>query len=356
MSKSKENYCIACAIVLNVDDTGVKCVQGHDICSVCTPKFVQTIFEEPLSSIPVKCTVCKHFIPSLTIERQLSSEQLEIYQLYMVQAEINKNERTQACTHCHYFEIWLKSNSSNFFYCKNPKCKKITCVFCYKDVNLPNTNDIEYSEIENSIFKQLSIEDEDEEEKEYEANLMNDDGIFYHFKCGELNELKTSIEKVIEKGNKMRCPNCKLSGRKDNACTHMTCAKCATVWCYFCGMRESELCDVNDKQSIYDHNIGWQYLEGKCPMFLSEIFEIDDRWNDDDEECLNRFHNLLMKKILKNEIEKIGLDNYNLVLKQFPSIKSTVCELDELNSADVKNPFIKRISKEEYQELIDEWN
>jgi oligoendopeptidase F len=43
---------------------------------------------------------------------------------------------------------------------------------------------------------------------------------------------------------------------------------------------------------------------------------------------------------LKKKIEKIGLEEYQKILEQFPNIKNTVPTLDELEDYDVKNPFI----------------
>jgi hypothetical protein len=104
-----------------------------------------------------------------------------------------------------------------------------------------------------------------------------------HKKCVELREPKRLIELAIEEGSKMRCPGCKLAGRKDDACTHMTCTKCTTEWCYVCGL-DVEACDkaspreggeVND---IYLHNRDWEINEKRCPMYLTQILEVDLHW------------------------------------------------------------------------------
>mmetsp|Transcript_12667 Transcript_12667/g.12764 ORF Transcript_12667/g.12764 Transcript_12667/m.12764 type:complete len:86 (+) Transcript_12667:480-737(+) len=85
---------------------------------------------------------------------------------------------------------------------------------------------------------------------------MLDDGFFYHQMCVELYPLKTKIENAIEEGEFRRCPQCGLSGRKDEYCTHMTCSVCQTVWCYFCGKKEVD-CDKDyPGNNIYAHNIG----------------------------------------------------------------------------------------------------
>ena len=351
MSDKKGSFCISCGVSVNDNHIGIKCVQNHDICSRCCPAFVSTIFEEPHSSIPVRCPQCYQEIPSLLFERQLNNEQLDIYQLYIIQSKIAVDEKTQSCPHCKYFEIWMKSNSSNFFYCKNSACKKVTCSVCYRDVFFPNTDShSDYNELESLMMKDLYLDDN---EDQYEQSLMKSEGIFHHFACEELKVLKESIEKVIDKGEKRRCPKCKLAGRKDNACTHMTCPKCNTKWCYFCGKDENQLVDVKLGQSIYNHNVGWQHYLNACPMYFTEIYEFDERWpEDDDEDCLDRFHNILGKKLLRQKIQKLGIENFKRVLGQFPNIRNSLPALAELETEDVISPFIKKISRAQFEEMI----
>jgi TRIAD3 protein (E3 ubiquitin-protein ligase RNF216) len=257
---------MSCSKILEIDHIGIKCVQNHNICSGCSKYFIETIFENPHYSIPVKCPDCSQEVPSLIFERQLKPEQLEIYQLYIIQNKISSDEKFQCCPHCKYFEIWMKESSANFFYCKNPKCKKLTCSVCIKDVQLPETDKhLDYFELE-SLMLEESLGDDDEET--YEESLARSDGIFYHFKCGLMKEKKESIEKIIEKGAKRRCPSCKLSGRKDDACTHMTCPKCSTVLCYFCEKDVKQL--GND--DIFEHNSDWvSDSSTNCPMYLTQI-------------------------------------------------------------------------------------
>jgi hypothetical protein len=104
-----------------------------------------------------------------------------------------------------------------------------------------------------------------------------------HNLCIKLRKPKDLIEEAIEEGSKMRCPGCKLAGRKDDSCTHMTCTKCSTEWCYVCGLSVKD-CDkafprpgrrVND---IYLHKRDWEVNEKRCPMYLTQILEVDMNW------------------------------------------------------------------------------
>jgi hypothetical protein len=193
----------------------------------------------------------------------------------------------------------------------------------------------------------------DDNEDQYEESLLAKEGIYHHFKCIELAELKSSIETILGKGAMRRCPTCKLAGRKDTACTHMTCPKCATKWCYFCGKDEKVLVDVQSGQTIYTHNEGWQYFPQACPMYFTEIEEFDDRWPLDEEECLDRFHGILTKKLVKEKIQSVGMEEFSKVLEQFPGIKNSLPEFEELETDDVKNPFIIKISREEFERMIE---
>ena len=83
-----------------------------------------------------------------------------------------------------------------------------------------------------------------------------------HFKCFNFRELKDEFEKLVDKGQKMECPRCKLAGRKDDNCTHMVCPQCACRWCYFCG---KEILT----ESFAPHNLSWKRNESTCPLYLS---------------------------------------------------------------------------------------
>jgi hypothetical protein len=63
-----------------------------------------------------------------------------------------------------------------------------------------------------------------------------------HFLCYDNSGFKMKWEEAMDKGQKQFCPNCKIGGQKDDACTHMVCEGCDTEWCYFCGL-SLEDCD-----------------------------------------------------------------------------------------------------------------
>merc|ERR1712226_86086 len=98
--------------------------------------------------------------------------------------------------------------------------------------------------------------------------------------CAKLREAKEKVDKAFENGQRMPCPQCGLSGMKDEACTHMSCPRYQASWCYLCGLPVDK-CDkapprlgrpVND---IFLHNTDWETNPLRCPMYLTQILEID---------------------------------------------------------------------------------
>ena len=67
----------------------------------------------------------------------------------------------------------------------------------------------------------------------------------------------------------------------------MSAALCVLqVWCYVCGLDcDSDECDKAPNQNMsncYRHNVNWAAREGRCPMYLTEIHEVDDTWPEED--------------------------------------------------------------------------
>ena len=101
--------------------------------------------------------------------------------------------------------------------------------------------------------------------------------------CASLRAAKEAIDTAMEHGSKMPCPECGLAGRKDEACTHMSCPRCHTPWCYVCGLSVRE-CDKaaprpgRPVDDIFLHNVDWEVNEKRCPMYLTQILEVNSEW------------------------------------------------------------------------------
>jgi hypothetical protein len=149
------------------------------------------------------------------------------------------------------------------------------------------------------------------------------------------------IGKAIESGSQQQCPYCQLTGLKDDGCTHMVCQRCGLTWCYLCGMKEDEcLVDDDAEPSLSAHNQDWEKHEGRCPMSLVSIHELDDRWPQVDRDCLEYFHRYKTLCQLYDVLKIVGED-----------------KLDELNQnfglIDVSGYTIEEIKDYENRLLID---
>ncbi|CAI2374492.1 unnamed protein product [Moneuplotes crassus] len=293
--------CSVCEDSMPRQHDGVKCSQGHDLCSDCSKTFVENILSDPENNIPVECCWCKIELNSVQLEKQMTPDQLELYLMYKAVKDIDpKVDKVMSCPFCKYFEIWAKTNSSNFFYCKKQDCKKGSCSICFKEFKIPEGMAV--------------TEDELEEMKE-------EGGMLTHHKCYEYKDIKEDWDKAIESGTKRYCPKCKVGGVKDDACTHMVCDNCDTIWCYFCGKEEAKLNKSDPKGSIYRHNDDWHINPKRCPMYLIDIGQIDQRWNtENDEEAKEFFHKILIYKNVKKFFRKYKRRDFKALCKVFPSV------------------------------------
>jgi hypothetical protein len=104
-----------------------------------------------------------------------------VYLMYRAMKDVDKTkEAVVNCPYCKYFEIWDKDNSSNFFYCKEGKCKKSSCIVCHKSFHTPEG---------------FSLNDDEFEEMKEEGGMLS------HFKCYEYKDLKNEWETAIVDGN-----------------------------------------------------------------------------------------------------------------------------------------------------------
>jgi hypothetical protein len=140
------------------------------------------------------------------------------------------------------------------------------------------------------------------------------------------------IDNAIEAGSTQRCPVCQLAGVKDDGCTHMTCPRCESSWCYLCGMSEETcLVDEDEAPSFAAHNNNWNNHEGRCPMSLTSIHEVDDRWPQDDQDCLEYFHRYRTLCELYDILKIIGQDKLVEINEAFRIIDNTGYTIDEIS-------------------------
>ncbi|CAF0939166.1 unnamed protein product [Rotaria sordida] len=309
----KKTLCGACESELEPDHPGIQCVQGHHFCTDCSKQIISLFFSDPQHYIPLRCVLCHIELNTNVFERQLTPEQLDFYHqnmLVLVWAKelVGEGERLDNCPFC-CFAVIRSINDSSIFHCEREGCGKASCLICRK-----------------ACPKFLS---------NY-ATAAQQAEMLQHFTCEALGNDKFLFDQAVENGQKVQCPKCGLSGMKDDSCTHMTCPTCSQIWCYFCG-KPVEKCDKarNGKNTIYDHNQNWDSNPNRCPMYFTQIQDIDKRWGDNEEDCVIMFHRIRSLRLLREVYEKLGKERINALNRHFRSLDACGFSLNEILHEDL---------------------
>lgn len=312
--------CAVCHSVIADGDSRVSCDCEKYLCARCFTTSIRYMFGNPALSYPLKCLDGIHtydentLLPFINQQAQYEKYVACILPLHWAKDCLQDHESIASCEYswllilclhfclidpgpfCPYLEIHkTDACSMHIFSCRNPICAKKSCLICHH-----------------------LIEDEE-------------DLALHRTRCFELKIYKQRIEEAIEAGSKQHCPHCQLAGVKNDACTHMICQRCRNSWCYFCGMKEKE-CSVPDdvEPSLSAHNLEWESNEGRCPMVLAGIQEIDPRWPDDDTDCLEYFHRHRTLAKLYGVWNDIGEEKFNEVNRMFGTIDASGYSIEEI--------------------------
>ena len=200
MSSNIKYSCLSCCDELNENELGITCIQGHSMCNNgCSSTFKDTILQNPNENIPLKCPICKTDIIGSTFERQLNPKEYQLFLLYSINKDptfIDKNtEEIVSCPYCNYWEINEINDGRMMIYCKNNKCKTVSCYNCKKSM-ISNNND-----------------SDSKSETKVNANEFEN-----HYECARLHKAKAIWDKALENGVKRVCPECGLGGIKNDSC------------------------------------------------------------------------------------------------------------------------------------------
>ena len=312
-TEKKKTVCGACESELEPDHPGIQCVQGHHFCTECSKQIVKLFFSEPQHYIPMRCVQCHVELNANVFERQLTPEQLDFYHqnmLVLVWAKdlLQPGERLDNCPFCS-FAVIRSIDDTHILYCERPDCRTTSCLICRK-----------------ACPKFTSNFPTREQEREMTK----------HFICAELADDKKMFDDAIEAGQKVCCPKCGLGGMKDDSCTHMTCPTCQQIWCYFCG-KKLEDCDrsISGNNGIFDHNIRWEMNPKRCPMYFTQIQDLDERWPDDEEQCLIMFHRNRSLRLLREVYHVLGEGRIRQLNAHFNILNSCGFTLDEILREDL---------------------
>jgi len=370
--------CMACATELARDHTGVTCLQNHHICPDCSPGFVHETMKDLASKY--KCADCQCALVDLTFERQLDESQLVVYLAFMAAKEVKPGgespphglgwcgpllrritshtclwpvplllaEYIKGCPFCPYFEIRVAADGKPLiFSCRNSgagaasdtgkayggkACGRASCGICHKEMTL------------------MVDEDADLEEEEYEAKLHGEKGIGRHFECSELAGALDVVETALDDGEKVECPHCGHKGRKDGACTHMLCPKCAKYFCYFC-CQKVEDCDGAEDGGFGEHNVAWRSNPKRCPWFLEDIFErasdLNPSWPEDPEACVTHYHHVRTLRKLREAYDKVTPPVFARLAAKYGAVANCGYSEKEIADVDLTAELIQRCPPED---------
>ncbi|CAI2373116.1 unnamed protein product [Moneuplotes crassus] len=291
--------CIICSDIVADKDIGILCSNDHCLCVGCAKDFLKTTIACGEEMCPAKCSVCKTELDYRQVETLLDEDQHCDYSLHCTKALMDKSKyEVVCCPYCRYHEMWDLESEGITLFCGYENCKKISCIVCYKEY----------------MFADDSSGDCESES---------------HEKCYRLKKIKKDWDQTTYEGSQRFCPDCKYGGIKDNACTHMSCPQCKSEWCYVCG-KSSNICDKSDPEgSLYSHNEEWESNDKRCPMYLSLIGGVDQRWSTrNDAEAKQFLHKILISKAIRefearyspNELKEfyetyseISTNQYNIV-------------------------------------------
>ena len=150
-------------------------------------------------------------------------------------------------------------------------------------------------------------------------------------------------EDIIIKGNLRHCPNpsCKAGGSKNEEWLHMKWCACGTEYCYFCGKSLADWDKKGGTGGLANHNVDWQKNSARCPIFLTQIQDIDERWvSVNDKACLNLFHKILRYTYIRAFINKHTREKFDQFWEVFDSVKNSGYNIEEAMTMDLT--FIKR--------------
>lgn len=312
-SDKKKTICGACQSELEPDHGGIQCIQAHHFCVECSQTIVNLVLGDPHQYLPLRCIQCHVDLNPSVFERQLTPAQVEFYNQNMLvlvwaKALLGDGERLDNCPFCS-FAVIRGVYDPNILHCERPECGKTSCLICRKAC--PN------------FLNNYATEEEELE-------------MIRHTICDTLAFEKQRFDETIEAGQKLACPKCGLSGMKDESCTHMTCPTCGQIWCYFCG-KAVEQCDKarGGSDTIFEHNHNWDKNPNRCPMYLTQIQDVDPRWPDNDQQCLDMFHRIRSIRLLRELYKELGKERIDALNDHFHSMDSCGFTLDEILHADL---------------------
>jgi len=314
--KDEPIRCIACGRVKNRSNPGLLCPQGHFLCSLptskpknlkennkntvqtnnttknesCASTFSRTVLtdDEMLlcdvsnGSFKVKCADCKVHIDLSKFENFIPPDLLSNFQTNIAIYTMDKGDIWLSCPLCSTGAVYSE-HTDIILYCHNPKCQKMTCRLCQKNVD-----------------------------RNREQHLTV---------CWENFDFYQKLNTKIEEAQKAVCPHCGLSGMKNTACCEITCSSCGKWWCYACACPPEE-CERHINDVNTSHLLGqyWKTNLKRCPHYLQQYHEVDPSFPEDPNEALSFFHRHIYLARMKLLLLEFGKERVRKLLELKPRL------------------------------------
>eukprot|EP00475_Leptophrys_vorax_P003663 TRINITY_DN12149_c0_g1_i2.p1 TRINITY_DN12149_c0_g1~~TRINITY_DN12149_c0_g1_i2.p1 ORF type:complete len:402 (-),score=94.37 TRINITY_DN12149_c0_g1_i2:1133-2239(-) len=134
-----------------------------------------------------------------------------------------------------------------------------------------------------------------------ESFLKKEDMQHHFCKLSEVDKLYLKILDTLAESSTMKCPSCGAAGKKDLACTHITCDKCSRKFCYMCGVAEANL--IGGFEVHNQWTLDTPPDEKRCPMYVQYKYgdvANGDQMDGDPAVALENFHLELQRKALED--------------------------------------------------------
>jgi hypothetical protein len=343
--RTKEETCTICQCEFTVagdSGEGIVCPGSHFMCTECSGVYTSSVLGDlAVSSYPPRCPTCKVEIPENIFERQLDEKQSNLVCAFKAETALKFGEKMIRCSNssCDHFEV--RRDDPIIFTCS--ACDESNCLVCKKRVDKEETGGttMDFKEHEKEGVSTSVVHPPPSPPMPLPVPVA-------HSKCLQLRLPKLLVERAIDSGSLMPCPTCGIEGRKDEACTHMNCPKCLEVWCYVCGMSaknaDKELPEEGkDANDIFLHNRDWQLNENRCPLYMTQILEVDENWlvrngdvagtnnaEEEDDRCLEYFHRFRTIKMLQEVKRRVGEKEFEETFSTFDNIKNSGFDLRDI--------------------------
>eukprot|EP00475_Leptophrys_vorax_P044267 TRINITY_DN8806_c0_g1_i1.p1 TRINITY_DN8806_c0_g1~~TRINITY_DN8806_c0_g1_i1.p1 ORF type:complete len:621 (+),score=176.81 TRINITY_DN8806_c0_g1_i1:151-1863(+) len=136
-----------------------------------------------------------------------------------------------------------------------------------------------------------------------------------------LEDLYNDVLFTLAEAGSRKCPQCGTVGLKDLACTHITCDKCGSRWCYHCQVLEKNLAGGFSAHNQW--NLNTPEGSNRCPMYLQYKYgerAAGERTDGDPAKSLEKYHRTLQEQAIEKLQARTDPKLWEeMIAKKFPN-------------------------------------